>query len=253
MHRGFIPLYRKTKDNWIYSDCNKLGAWCKILMEVNHKPKKTELEGELVYCDRGQSINSLDTWRGIFGKGWTIAKVRTFFKTLKNDSMITLEGLRKTTRLTVCNYESYNNDQQRDNTEIAERQQRDNNEVTTNNNDNNANNVNNVNNTPLKKPTKPRKKFVPDLSSLDIEKVDLLNEWLNYKKEKGQSYKAQTGITKLINEFNNETKEVLRLSLDKSIQSNYAGFFVSKDNSQIKKVYQGSKYTPTNYDDELAF
>jgi hypothetical protein len=241
MHRGFIPLHRKTKDNWIYSDCNKLGAWCKILMEVNHKPKKTEIEGELIYCNRGQSINSLDTWRKVFGKGWTIAKVRTFFKTLKNDSMINLEGLRKTTRLTVCNYESYNSEQQRDNKETTHRQHTDNNEITTNNNVNNANNVNNVNKPP---------KFVPDISALDIEKIELLNEWINYKKGKKQGYKAQTGITKLINQFNKESYNDIKEAIDKAIQNNYAGVFINKSNSQVKKGYQGAKYTPTNYDEE---
>ncbi len=182
MHRGFIPLHRKTKDNWIYNDCNKLGAWCKILMEVNHKSTKKEIEGDLIDCNRGQSINSLGTWATAFGKGWTVAKVRTFFKTLQKDSMIELEGLRKTTRLTVCNYESYNNGEQRDNTEVTQRQHRDNNEVTTNNNVNNENNVNNANEELLKKPAKPTKKIVNSFKKWTTE------EFLNEIREHGEDY-----------------------------------------------------------------
>lgn len=182
MHRGFIPLHRKTRDNWIYNDCNKLGAWCKILMEVNHKPTKKEIEGDLIDCNRGQSINSLGTWARIFGKGWTVAKVRTFFKTLQKDSMITLEGLRKTTRLNVCNYESYNNKEHRDNTEITQRQHRDNNEIATNNNVNNENNENNVNSKPLKKPTKPAPKN--NFKKWSIE------DFTNEIKEHGEEYES---------------------------------------------------------------
>jgi hypothetical protein len=68
----------------------------------------------------------LPTWAKIFGKGWSIQKVRTFFNILKNNNMILIEGLRKTTRLTICNFTTYPYDitdrQQTDNRQITDRQ-----------------------------------------------------------------------------------------------------------------------------------
>ena len=60
---------------------------------------------DLYDCKRGQSIQSLKTW----GYNWNVSKdtVRNFFKLLEKDRMIILENLKKTTRLTVCNYDSY--------------------------------------------------------------------------------------------------------------------------------------------------
>ncbi len=144
MHRGFIPLHRKLKDHWLYSDNNKLASWIKVLIECNHKDGKKLIDGDLIDCNRGQSINSLNTWSLIFGKGWTAKKVKTFFVLLESDNMLVFEGLRKTSRVTICNYESYNN---QGNTEVTQKKHRSNTEVnerSTNNNDNNENNDNNT-------------------------------------------------------------------------------------------------------------
>ena len=117
-----------------------LKAWLGILLPVNHKDKKVLVCGELIECKRGQSILSLSGWSKCFGKGWTMQRVRTFFELLKNDSMINTEGLRKTTRLTVCNYDSYQFEQQTKNKHKTSKEQGDNNEITTNKNDKNEEN-----------------------------------------------------------------------------------------------------------------
>jgi len=114
---GWIRIHRKIIDHWVYKDDRYFKAWVKILMTVNYEPKKVLIEGELIDCGRGQSVLSLKSWAEAFGKGWSIQTVRTFFSLLKNDMMIDTEGLRKTTRLTVCNYDQYQNVQQGDNTE----------------------------------------------------------------------------------------------------------------------------------------
>lgn len=102
-----------------------------ILFTVNFEPKKQLIEGELIVCNRGQSTMSLSSWASKFGRKWSIQKVRTFFKLLEKDKMITIEGLRKTTRLTVCNYESYQDEQQGENKQITQRQHATNTQLTT--------------------------------------------------------------------------------------------------------------------------
>lgn len=132
---GWIKLHRQIRSHWVFKNANYFKAWVVIISEVNHKSTKVIIEGELIECKRGQSINSLATWVKILGDDWTIQKLRTFLKLLEKDEMINTEGLRKTTRLTVCNYESYQSEQQGDNKETTNRQQGDNKEITTNKNE----------------------------------------------------------------------------------------------------------------------
>jgi hypothetical protein len=136
---GWIKLHRSVKDHWIFKNESYLKAWISILIEVNHKDNVVLIDTDLVNCNRGQSLHSLSKWATIFGKGWSVQKVRTFFELLKKDSMIQTEGLRKTTRLTVCKYDSYQSEQQTTNTQLTDNQQTDNTQITTNKNEKNEN------------------------------------------------------------------------------------------------------------------
>jgi hypothetical protein len=138
---GWIKLHRQIRNHWVFKNANYFKAWVVIISEVNHQSTKVIIEGELIECKRGQSINSLSTWVSILGKDWTIQKLRTFLKLLEKDEMINTEGLRKTTRLTVCNYDSYQSEQQGDNKQTTNRQQGDNKEITTNKNEKNKKNT----------------------------------------------------------------------------------------------------------------
>lgn len=121
--QGWISVHRKIRFNWIWDDPQYFKAWITILFTVNHADKKVLIQGELLECKRGQSLISLAGWGKIFGKKWTIQRVRTFFKLLEKDGMIIINGLRKTTRLTVCNYAKYQKQQQTDNMQRTSRQQ----------------------------------------------------------------------------------------------------------------------------------
>lgn len=104
---GWIKIHRKIINNWIWDNSEYLRAWIYILITVNIEDKEVLISGELIKCSRGQSINSLQKWANLFGKNWSIQRVRTFFDLLKNQQMINTEGLHKTTRLTVCKYDDY--------------------------------------------------------------------------------------------------------------------------------------------------
>jgi len=138
---GWIKLHRKIMTHWIWYDPIYLKAWIAILMQVNHEGKKVLIQGELIECKRGESLMSLQSWAKYFGKEWTIQKVRTFFELLKKDEMIITKGMRKSTRLTVCNYAIYQNQQQADNKQITSRQQADNNKQECIKNEKNEKNV----------------------------------------------------------------------------------------------------------------
>lgn len=103
--KGWISLHRSIRDHWIWQDPNKLRWWLDILMSVNHEDTKVNVGFQLFECKRGQSIMSLQSW----AKRWEVSKdtVRNFFVLLAKDKMIHTENLSKTTRLTVCNYDTY--------------------------------------------------------------------------------------------------------------------------------------------------
>jgi hypothetical protein len=112
---GYVKLFRSIRKHWVWQDAEKFKWWIDILLEANHKDQKVLLGGKLIECKRGQSVNSLLTW----SKRWRTnpSAVRRFLKLLESDAMIVTENVSKTTRLTVCNYGSYN-DMRNDNETI---------------------------------------------------------------------------------------------------------------------------------------
>lgn len=135
---GYIKLYRSLRNHWIWNDAEKLKWWLDILLEVNHTGKKVNIGFELIDCKRGQSLKSRLEW----AKRWRVDKstVDRFFSLLKKDKMISTENLKKTIRLTVCKYDSYNDvrsaKQLQSNSDTTPKQLGN----STNNNDNNYNN-----------------------------------------------------------------------------------------------------------------
>lgn len=105
---GWIKLHRDIKNHWIYTEKRKFSkfeAWTDILLCVNHAQAKTIIKGKLITIERGESILSLDSWAHKWG--WNKSAVNRFFELLKKDGMILLQNETVTTRITVCNYASY--------------------------------------------------------------------------------------------------------------------------------------------------
>lgn len=104
---GWIKLYRKLQEHWVWDNADYLKAWITILFEVNHSEKTLLIHGEVFKCARGESLNSLDTWAKLFGPKWDKSRVRRFFALLKKAQNIDTQSERKTTRLKVLNYAVY--------------------------------------------------------------------------------------------------------------------------------------------------
>jgi len=122
---GWIKIYRSLTDHWIWEKpLSKFEAWVDMILEANYKEEKVLIDGEIIICKRGEKLYSIKTWAKRWG--WTVQKVRTFLKLLERNEMIKKEGLRKTTRVTISNYNTYQDKQQTDNTQITHRQHTDN-------------------------------------------------------------------------------------------------------------------------------
>ena len=138
---GWISIYRDLQEHWLWQEkreFSKLEAWFDILLTVNHADQKVMIKNTLYEVKRGESIKCLETW----GKrwNWNKSKVRRFFILLQEDGMITTKNETKTTRLTVCKYDSYQQSRNADETQVKQTRNADETQATPNNNDNNINN-----------------------------------------------------------------------------------------------------------------
>ena len=135
VNKGWISLYRSIQDNWLWEEkpFSKAQAWLDLLLSANHKEAKILMDNTLIKLEKGSFFTSelklADRW------GWSKKKVRNFLELLSNDNMIVKESTKKGTKITIVNYEVY---QQRGNHEGTIKEPLRN----TNNNDNNDNNDN---------------------------------------------------------------------------------------------------------------
>lgn len=107
MADGWIKVYRKIKECWIYDDkpFDRTHAWIDLLLRANHQDNKVALGNEFIEIKRGSFITSelklMNTW------GWSKTKVRNFLKLLKDDGMIEIIADKKKTTINIVNYSNY--------------------------------------------------------------------------------------------------------------------------------------------------
>jgi len=182
MSSGFITLHRKIIDWEWYADINTTRVFIHLLLKANHKDKKHR--GTLV--KRGELLTSFE----LLSKetGLSIRKLRTSLKNLELTNEVTREATNKGTRLTVCNYDTYQtkelpSDKQDDKPETNERQASDK-QTTTNNNVNNLNNENKrESNTPatrdyLSELTHKTKQHALTMKMKDSDYQEFLHHWM---------------------------------------------------------------------------
>lgn len=142
-NKGWISIHRKIKDHWIW-DKNRVfsdvEAWIDLLLYASHDDQKVKIGMSLYDVKRGDQIRSLKTLSEEWN--WSRSRVKRFLSLLQNDNMIVLKCDTKTTQISICNYDTYQ--QERNNTETVTNIKRTSNEHQTNT-DNNYNNSYNEN------------------------------------------------------------------------------------------------------------
>lgn len=133
---GWISLHRRIIDHWIWINEKYLRAWLWFLLRANHANGKILFGNELIEIERGQFITSIKNIS--FATGLTNQNVRTLLRLLENDKMINKQSNSKLTKITILNYDSYNNNQQTNNKQSNKQttsgQQAANKQTTTDNN-----------------------------------------------------------------------------------------------------------------------
>ena len=177
---GWVSLHRKfLRWEW-YEDNNTKSLYIHCLLKANHKEKKWKG----LTIKRGSFITSfshLSSETGISSQS-----VRTAIKNLELTGEIKKESTSKNTLITVVNYGSYQDSQQRANKQITKFQQMDNKQLTTTNNDNNEI----INSTTSKSENN---------YDLEIKNIDVSNDEKKEKKLRKKKKDTQNQIDELKN------------------------------------------------------
>lgn len=119
MTEGWIKIYRKITEAWIWGNPLYVKMWIDFLLRANHTKSKVLIDGVLVPVERGQFITSLKKLAMEYSV--SISKIRHFLNLLKKDSMIELKTTNKFTRISICNYSTYQDSQHAESTQTAYR------------------------------------------------------------------------------------------------------------------------------------
>jgi DNA replication protein DnaD len=135
---GWIKIFRSVKGHWVWKDPMYFKMWIDFLMRANHKENKVLFDANLILVKRGEFITS----QLKLAKEYRTSrnKIRRFLDLLEDDLMIVQNTTSKYTKITVCNYDVYQDrqpteSQQPTNGRTTEGQHRD-----TNKNDKNVEN-----------------------------------------------------------------------------------------------------------------
>lgn len=104
MEEGYIKLYRSLLEWEWFSDAKTLKAWMYILMKANWIERR--------WCGHVIPRGSFVTSRDRLAKelGMTPQNIRTILSRLKKTGEITIKSTNKYTIITICNYDSYQQD-----------------------------------------------------------------------------------------------------------------------------------------------
>lgn len=98
---GWIKIHRSLREWRFYKDKNMLCLWIHLLL--NAEFEDVVVDGEVV--ERGSLCTSQSELQRAVGL--TRQEVRTCLLKLESNQQITIKSTKKTTKITICNFESY--------------------------------------------------------------------------------------------------------------------------------------------------
>lgn len=140
--QGWISIYRKIQNSFVWTNSDQLKLWLLILMKANHSENKFLFNGEELSVSKGQMVTGVNVLASEFNEGVKpVNRVagRTLWRWLKKfekEQMLSIESTSKYSVITVLNWDEY---QQNDN-HLSSSGQSSVKHLSTNNNDNNENN-----------------------------------------------------------------------------------------------------------------
>lgn len=110
--KGWFKIHRKLWESGDFKDevFSEREAWMWIIANANFKENKVVYNEELVKLDRGQLVTSIRRLAGVFK--WGRQRIDTFLKRLQKSKTLSIHKVRhRYTLITVCNYDSYQDEE----------------------------------------------------------------------------------------------------------------------------------------------
>lgn len=241
MGKGFMILPREIRRWSWYRNSKMVHMLVHLMLEAQYQDSSymgIEIKrGQLV---TGRKQLAVET-------GMSEREVRTCLERLQNDQQISIKTTNRFSIITVCNYDSWQcviktddqqttsraptNDQPNDHIQIINKDKEDNNKEKDS------------------KESKKKKEEL-DFSIVAPEYLEIVQTWLQYKKEKNQSFKP-TGFKTMYNKLiklSGNNPETAKKIVEQSMSNNWAGLFELKDEPQgmqigvISRDKGGSKF-----------
>ena len=236
----WVKIYEGILDWEWADDPNMVSLWVHLLLRVNYRDKKWHG----IEVKRGQLITSLASLNEV--TGISVQSIRTCLKRLEETGEITIKSTNKFRIITICKYAVYQGgditSQQANNKQITSNQQTTNKQLTTT-----QDNIEEIQGKNIKKITT---KVVTKESFVAPEFESVFNLWLEYKKERRESYKSQKSLQACYNKLlklANGNPIIAGLIVEQSMANNWAGLFPLKtdnngtDDKQAKLFTDGAK------------
>lgn len=246
MAKGFMKISREKLDSWCWRcNMNKNYLMMYLLVRANFKDEPFET----ITVKRGQLVFSYDKLS--METGMPLQTLRTTLRDLEKTNQITTKSTRKWSLLTICEYEDWQESGDKANTQSDTQSDtnRINKEIQELKEENKRlkEELTNVS-------KKKREKVELDLSVVAPEFLDVVNEWLQYKKERKEGY-TPTGLTKFYKQLlklSGNSPEKAKLIVEQSMANNWAGIFELKQQPTRQNAPVEYHRGATDWDAEKA-
>ncbi len=256
---GYILQPRAIDDAWIAKSPPHIREiWLYLLRKANHAdcPKYKLKRGQLRTSYR-EIIDDLSWTVGYRKESYKRTNCETAMRALTREGMITTAKSIRGMVVTICKYDFYQNPKNYEvDTEVDTEVDNENiNESTryTRRIKNDKNDKNIIKKEPINPISDLRDKF-----ELSLDWAGLLNDWLEYKKAKGQTYKSDRSIKSFITKLRNLSNSdwfIAKQIVEDSMANNWAGIFKLKNNENngiTAKQQQRHKVAGDVYQDLLS-
>lgn len=119
MNTGYIKLYRKVTDSFVWTNANMFKLWSLCLMKASHKESRFIFNGQEIAVSSGQFVTGRAVIEKEFNEGVPRDQQivgRTLWRWLKkfeNEQMLSISSTPKYSVITINNWDDYQvNDQQ---------------------------------------------------------------------------------------------------------------------------------------------
>lgn len=160
MNHGYVKLYRKVMDSFVWTNPNMYKLWSLCLMKASHENRKFLFNGKEIWLNSGEFVTGRDAITFEMNRGVksehqvNSASVWRWLKKFESEQMLNIKSTTKYSVISINNWDEYQGSEQQVNIKRTTSEQ----QVNTNKND--KNDKNDKNNNIVSK--KSKKRIYPD-------------------------------------------------------------------------------------------